>query len=241
MNLVDLAFKGFSPFYSKSISTALLFHDIGGSSYSSCSAPTASKLLKHFSELDPIDRTRVHWTFDDAFISIDALVRDASYSGISTKIFIPTNLIGKELAGIRIAGATLIKEWSLLENVEIGSHGHTHTNLTRLTLNEVEQEVLQSKDILEQLIEKKVSTLAFPRGKWNPQIIKILLEHNFEEAWSTRIGNLSSREIAENKMHLPRIPIVNSSTLNSVKGALSPLMPFLASRIGKSEKTIIVS
>lgn len=213
-----------------------MFHDIGGSSYNSCSATTASKLLKHFSELNHIDIARVHWTFDDAFISIDALVRKASYSGISTKIYVPTYLIGKELGGIRIADAALIKEWSLLDNVEIGSHGHTHTNLTRLTLNEVKQEVIQSKDILEQLIERKVSTFAFPRGKWNPEIIKILSKCNFEEAWSTRIANLSSQEIAENKMHLPRIPIMNSSTLNSVRGALSPLMPFLASRIGENGK-----
>ena len=211
-----------------------MFHDIGGSSYNSCSASTASKLLKHFSGLNSIDMARVHWTFDDAFISIDALVRNASDSGISTKIYVPTHLIGKELGGIRIAAASLIKEWSLLENVEIGSHGHTHTNLTRLTLNEVKQEVLQSRDILEQLIERKVSTFAFPRGKWNPEIITILSKYNFEEAWSTRIANLSNHEITENKMHLPRIPIINSSTLNSVKGALSPLMPFLASRIGKS-------
>jgi peptidoglycan/xylan/chitin deacetylase (PgdA/CDA1 family) len=213
-----------------------MFHDIGGSSYYSCDSATGAQLLNHFSKLDPKDKARVHWTFDDAFISIDSLVRQASDSGISTKIYAPTGHIGGELGGIRIAGSALIREWSLLKNVEIGSHGHSHTNLTRLTLTQIKEEVLQSKFILEQLIGKKVSSFAFPRGKWNPEIIKILIESEFSEAWSTRIANLSSLEIAENSMHLPRIPIINSSTLKSVKGALSPLMPFLASGIGKSGK-----
>jgi peptidoglycan/xylan/chitin deacetylase (PgdA/CDA1 family) len=238
MNKVDLALKVSSPFYSKLISSALMFHDIGGSSYNSCSSSTSAQLLNHFSKLDPTSKARVHWTFDDAFISIDSLVRKASDSYISTKIYVPTGLIGRELGGIQIAEAALIKEWSLLANVEIGSHGHSHTNLTRLTMSQVKNEVLQSKNMLEQLIGKKVSSFAFPRGKWNPEIIEILIECEFSEAWSTRIANLSSLEITENYMHLPRIPITNSSSLKSVKGALSPLMPFLASRIGKGGKNV---
>ncbi|MDO5576828.1 MAG: polysaccharide deacetylase family protein [Fibrobacter sp.] len=53
---------------------------------------------------------------------------------------------------------------------EIGSHTLTHANLPFLNDKDLEIELRKSKDILENIIGKPVTSLSFPHGSWNKRV-----------------------------------------------------------------------
>jgi len=62
------------------------------------------------------------------------------------------------------------------QNVEFGSHSHTHSILTKINNEQVHHELKLSKDILESLTQQKVDILAYPNGVFNEEIQKIAQE-----------------------------------------------------------------
>lgn len=73
-------------------------------------------------------------------------------------------------------GANEIKKL-LVHGMEIGCHGHSHFNLTKI--ENVEDEVLLSKDYLENLCQKKINSFAYPFG--HPE--------SFNDSLNTRLGS----------------------------------------------------
>ena len=57
--------------------------------------------------------------------------------------------------------------------VQIGSHTVTHPNLTLLSLDEVRQELIDSKRELESLLVRPVETFSVPFGEYSPEILDI--------------------------------------------------------------------
>ena len=53
---------------------------------------------------------------------------------------------------------------------EIGSHGLTHADLTRLNTKDLSHELHDSKKMLEDIIDKKVTAISFPFGSWNKRV-----------------------------------------------------------------------
>lgn len=53
---------------------------------------------------------------------------------------------------------------------EIGSHGLTHSNLTYLNTADLKKELSNSKNILEEITGKSVTSLSFPFGSWNNRV-----------------------------------------------------------------------
>lgn len=58
------------------------------------------------------------------------------------------------------------------QNVEFGSHSHTHSILTKLSVKQIEYELSHSKQILEDITKKKIEVLAYPNGLYNSEIEK---------------------------------------------------------------------
>ena len=59
-----------------------------------------------------------------------------------------------------------IRQTSQSNNITIGSHGFYHNDLGSLELPDAKAEVLQSKNYLENIIQKEVNTIAFPNGSY---------------------------------------------------------------------------
>jgi peptidoglycan/xylan/chitin deacetylase (PgdA/CDA1 family) len=57
--------------------------------------------------------------------------------------------------------------------VEFGSHSHTHCDLSLLGDDDIEAELLRSKQILEALIGREVRYVAYPFGRCNNRVIAI--------------------------------------------------------------------
>jgi len=76
------------------------------------------------------------------------------------------------------------------EQHEIGSHGMTHRDLTRLTSEELIYECRRSKEILERIIEKPVYSFAYPYGLLNECVKKVVMNCGYLNARSFMLGNI---------------------------------------------------
>lgn len=76
-------------------------------------------------------------------------------------------------------------EMARSEHVELASHGYQHADLTCPRTN-FQQEVVLSKQILEEKIQQPVSTFVYPYGRMNSQIHRTVRKHY---QYGFRIGN----------------------------------------------------
>ena len=77
-----------------------------------------------------------------------------------------------------------ISQWN-----EIGSHGMTHRNLTKLQPHELRYELEVSKRMLEKIIEKPINSFAYPYGYFNSDIIEAVRSYGYSNARSFVQGN----------------------------------------------------
>lgn len=78
-----------------------------------------------------------------------------------------------------------IKE--LNENkITTGCHTKTHPLLTKLSQEQQEQEITQSKEWLEKNTHKKITSFSYPYGNYNQETIKILRKNGFRTGITTR-------------------------------------------------------
>ena len=72
-----------------------------------------------------------------------------------------------------------IHKASLSKNITIGSHGFYHNNLGSLSNDDAVAEVTKSKNYLEQIIQKPVTTIGFPDGSYTEQLNDSLYKEGF--------------------------------------------------------------
>lgn len=73
--------------------------------------------------------------------------------------------------------------------MEFGAHTLTHPDLTRLTIQQAEQEILQSKDRIQDHLGMGVQVFAYPYGKYDAKIKEIVRRH-FRGACSSKLGTV---------------------------------------------------
>jgi peptidoglycan/xylan/chitin deacetylase (PgdA/CDA1 family)/glycosyltransferase involved in cell wall biosynthesis len=122
----------------------------------------------------------VLFTFDDGYADLAefALPVLRRY-GFGAAVFIVTGQLGgtnawDEALGSgthRLMTADQIRYWSA-QGFEFGAHSRSHADLTRLTPEKLEHEVLGSKADLEELLGKPVGAFAYPFGFHNEEVVK---------------------------------------------------------------------
>ena|GEM_PF-5280748 len=75
------------------------------------------------------------------------------------------------------------------ERHEVGSHGMTHRDLTKLTFEELMYECGKSKESLEKLIGKPVNSFAYPYGFFNEKVRKVVMDCGYLNARTFMLGN----------------------------------------------------
>jgi peptidoglycan/xylan/chitin deacetylase (PgdA/CDA1 family) len=110
-------------------------------------------------------------TFDDGYRSVREValpwLRKFGYPAV---LFVPTDYIGKcNTFDHGIEPREALCDWEELRELErcgisIQSHGASHRWFSKLSLDEQDQELLQSKAVLECNLEKHVEVFAFPYG-----------------------------------------------------------------------------
>ena len=106
-------------------------------------------------------------TFDDG--SADSLLIDLLRDlGVPATLFVCPGLLGQphpwlhRESGVRLLSADALREVARLPFIEIGSHTNEHTDLSAATENEAYRELSSSRQALEDLLNIRVTSVAYP-------------------------------------------------------------------------------
>ena len=95
---------------------------------------------------------------------------------------------------------------------EVGSHGLTHTPFTMLSESDLINEAISSKNILENIIKKKVISITPPFCKWDTRVLQLLVDVGYENIYyQPGLNN------PKNKHLIPRRSIYSIDTKSSIK------------------------
>ena len=103
---------------------------------------------------------------------------------------------------------------------EIGAHTHSHPNMARLSAEKTRDEVTHSKNMLEDVIGKRVRTFAYPFGKrsihYRPQTISVLRESGFDGAAAVAFRSVTSRSSIR-MFEIPRFFVMRAESAESFR------------------------
>jgi peptidoglycan/xylan/chitin deacetylase (PgdA/CDA1 family) len=87
----------------------------------------------------------------------------------------------------------------------IGSHSHTHQDLTKLSVADLESEVTDSRTLLEQVLGQRVDAFCYPYGAWDLRVASVVRKAGFDVAFTVDLGGVSSDD---DPYQLKRVPIL---------------------------------
>jgi peptidoglycan/xylan/chitin deacetylase (PgdA/CDA1 family) len=130
--------------------------------------------------------------YSDAFPILDEF-------GFKATVFLVTDFCGKynhwkgNPPDFPISEMLTWKEVKELSDhgIRFGAHSRTHPDLTRLSSAKLEDEIIESKAMIQDFLGREVSTFAYPFGKFNFSV-KLVVENTFEAACSTNLGKVRS-------------------------------------------------
>ena len=134
-------------------------------------------------------------TFDDGYRSVykDAFPVLQSY-GIRATVFLTVGKRGSIKPDSRLpslSGRPMLAWREIQEmhrwGIDFGAHTLTHPDLTRLPRAQVQEEVCGAKAIIEDMLGVRVSCFAYPLGRYNREIRRMVMKH-FHCACSDKLG-----------------------------------------------------
>lgn len=131
---------------------------------------------------------KIALTFDDGYAHLlKQMPEFIEKYKIEPTLFIPSFYIGKKnrwdynyhFQKCPHLDSSQIKELSQA-GVEFGSHGHTHTSLLKLSVKQIEDELIQSKMILEDILGKTIEIISYPFGRFNSDTIYLAKKNGYQ-------------------------------------------------------------
>jgi peptidoglycan/xylan/chitin deacetylase (PgdA/CDA1 family) len=136
-----------------------------------------------------LNRPLIAVTFDDAFESVlDNAIPILEKYNIPCTIFVPTDCMGgtpnwamETTADATERVATPERLRKLPTNVvTIGSHSLTHPHMSRLPATQAAKELVDSKALLSSLVERGITTFAFPYGDYSSEVVTLCKEAGYK-------------------------------------------------------------
>jgi peptidoglycan/xylan/chitin deacetylase (PgdA/CDA1 family) len=160
--------------------------------YTSITASHLSEALAGRATMPP---RPVLLTFDDGYRDLcDFAFPALAASGLSATVFVVTGELGQFSSWDKAFGwnplplmsSEQIRQWSG-RGIDFGAHSRTHRDLTRIPPEDLVSELEGSALDLSQILDKKVSSFAYPHGRQNA-IVRSLAERYFSLAFSCEEG-----------------------------------------------------
>lgn len=202
---IRIAIVRFYSFFStdKKRSKVIFYHDIhDGRKYTTMS--TAVELFEHHIKIirengyeivseitHPVGQIEI--CFDDGFLGLYDNIELIKRLNIPMHLFVVSSFLGKE----KYMNQKQLLELNDLEHIKISSHTHTHKLLSQISEKEVENELKESKDVLEDITSKKVDSICYPEGKFNSRVIEIATALGYNKLYSS-IPGFYTDEFAKN-------------------------------------------
>jgi peptidoglycan/xylan/chitin deacetylase (PgdA/CDA1 family) len=148
------------------------------------------------------DERLVALTFDDGFASVAEHASSLLVSrGLTATVFCVAGHIGGRndwaSESNRSFGAPLASAEQILglaaAGLEIGSHGFFHAAAGELPAAELQRELVESREVLEQLTGREVASYAYPYGAPPHRAARQLVEQTYDSACTTRIAAVGQR------------------------------------------------
>ncbi len=122
-------------------------------------------------------------TFDDGQIS-DYTIAFPTLSNQKMKatFYIITDVVGKK-------GSVTWKQVKEMHNygMQIGSHGCSHRNLLNLNKDEIETELIKSRQILEDVLGCPVRSFSIPFGFGDKRLVKLAIEAGYQTICTSEV------------------------------------------------------
>lgn len=157
-------------------------------------------------------RRHLALTFDDGYTDVlEAALPSIEDVAVPVTIFVVAGAVGTDRFpwdGDRggVEGRPLtpseLRQLADRPGVEVGAHTMSHPDLTTLSSLEVRREVTESRDRLEALIGRPVTSFSFPHGGVNRQILETVAEVGYPLACGSQAGLVTE---ASNPLRLPRL------------------------------------
>jgi peptidoglycan/xylan/chitin deacetylase (PgdA/CDA1 family) len=118
---------------------------------------------------------------------------------------VTTNKVNQEV--FKLVGKEELKKLSESKYASVGSHAFEHVNLTMLSASELHYQLEASKKTLEQVTGKPVTSLAFPNGRFNEQVVLGALKIGYK--YLIAAGSVNS---CDSELVIPRIGILSGAS-----------------------------
>ena len=156
-----------------------------------------------FRDLDNLDKIKkpVMITFDDGYENnyTHAYPILKKYNMKAT-IFVISSAIGHQ---------KYLKTWQIKEMrnlIDFESHTVSHPYLDKLSPKEIENELIQSQEYLQKLLDTKIDVVAYPYGSYSDKVIKITKKY-YKYGVTTNLGDFYYKH--SNNYQIKRISIHN--------------------------------
>ena len=157
------------------------------------------------------ERPNICLTFDDGFSSdYDLVLPQLDKIGATATFFIVTDLL--DTPGY-------LKTWQVKmlseSGMQIGSHSKSHPNFLKLAAGERIEELRESKERLENIIGKEVTTFSFPFGFYDKNCIQAVFLAGYSLCCTSDHGVSSSRSFI-----VPRNSINSRTSIKRIEKIL---------------------
>jgi len=147
-----------------------------------------AELVKILELNNDLPKKTIVLTFDDGFednyLNVWPVLKKYNFPAT---IFLATGLVGQEINNVqsiplKALGWQEIQEMHQSGLIDFQPHTVSHQRFDRIDLKEIEQEIIDSKRMVEEKLNKKCYFFAYPRGWYNQEIIEILKKNEFKAA-----------------------------------------------------------
>ncbi|MEO5974657.1 MAG: polysaccharide deacetylase family protein [Ilumatobacteraceae bacterium] len=111
-----------------------------------------------------------------------------------------------------------LRELASIPGASVGAHGYSHRRLTDCTPAELEYELVASKQWIESVIGRAVTTMAYPHGAVNDQVRQAAAKAGYAIAATSKFGSINS---SSDRFALERTEIWSTDTVREFRSKLS--------------------
>lgn len=162
-----------------------------------------------------LPRRSVAITFDDGYTGVLANAAPLLHRfGFPATVFVPSQLIGQRQGPEDTPPIEKMTAYELHEatrlGLEIGSHTRTHADVTTLSPQDLQSEIVGSRRDLEDLLNRRITTFSFPFGHHGEESVAAVAGAGYDAACTTMFGRADTRA---HPLALPRLLIGDDLSL----------------------------
>jgi len=146
---------------------------------------TLEEFTRHITTQEALPLKSVMFTFDDGYQDFyyNAFPLFKKYN-IHAIVFIITHDVGTP----DYLTWDQIHDMDTSGLIEFGSHTLTHLELSKESIEKQKEEIVQSKELLEKKLGKKIAFFCYPYGKYTQVTVNLVKDTGYEGAFTTHFG-----------------------------------------------------